>query len=103
MCIDQVYAIRDEPRTRTARTRQHTLVTAYQFTNSSVSEDEVMSKASAAMSGINREDDWMGLEPERTLLEVETSSNYFPHFSQVNKATVDWRGEGGWFSFRSWP
>ena len=36
------------------------------------------------MDGSSREYDWLGLEPEAKLLEVETKSNYFPHFSQVN-------------------
>ena len=57
-------------------------MTAYQFVNSSVSEDELMGQASAAMSGINPDYDWMGLEPSPTLLEVDTE-DYFPHFSQV--------------------
>lgn len=80
--LRQVYLIRDEPRTRTARTRRHTLMTAYQFVNSSVSEDGLMDQASAAMGGSSADYDWMGLEPNPTLLEVETA-DYFPHFSQV--------------------
>lgn len=80
--------MRDEPRARTARTRRHTLMTAYQFANSSVSEDELMGQASAAMTdGGSAEYAWMGLEPSPTLLEVETA-DYFPHFSQVTLAVV---------------
>lgn len=80
----QVYLIRDEPRTRTARSDRHTLVTAYQFANSSVSEEEFTGKAITAMGGGGSgEYDWLGLEPTAKLLEVETASDYFPHFSQV--------------------
>ena len=57
-------------------------MTAYQFANSSVGEDELMGLASAAMDGTSADHAWMGLEPSPTLLEVETSE-YFPHFSQV--------------------
>ena len=82
VCV-QVHCIRDEPRTRTARSHRHTLVTAYQFANSSISEDEFTSIAKAAMDSSSPEYDWLGLEPKAKLLEVETASDYFPHFSQV--------------------
>eukprot|EP00904_Undaria_pinnatifida_P000484 jgi/Undpi1/10436/HiC_scaffold_29.g12886.m1 len=86
-----VYLIRDEPRTRTASSHRHTLVTAYQFANSSVSEEEFTKKAVTAMDGSSREYDWLGLEPEAKLLEVETKSNYFPHFSQKDiQAGLPW-------------
>lgn len=78
-----MYLIRDEPRTRTARSSRHTLVTAYQFANSSISEQEFTSKAVAVMEDNSGEYDWLGLEPTAKLLEVETASDYFPHFSQV--------------------
>lgn len=81
--MGEVYLIRDEPRARTARSSRHTLVTAYQFANSSISEDEFTSKATAAMDSSSGEYDWLGLEPTAKLLEVETASDYFPHFSQV--------------------
>ena len=82
VCV-QVHCIRDEPRTRTARSHRHTLITAYQFANSSISEGEFTSIAKAAMDDSSPEYDWLGLEPKAKLLKVETASDYFPHFSQV--------------------
>lgn len=35
------------------------------------------------MDSSSGEYDWLGLEPTTKLLEVETASDYFPHFSQV--------------------
>ena len=35
------------------------------------------------MDGSSGEYDWLGFEPTAKLLEVETASDYFPHFSQV--------------------
>lgn len=87
-----MHGYRDEVRARTAKSPSHTLLSLYQFSNSSIDEVTMMDKLNDAMVPVDDdgedlpapEYDTLGIKPSRSiLLEFEHQDSYFPHFSQV--------------------